>query len=355
MNSESGGAQNVVGRVPFDAYYGEYHGHLEQHLSAVYECVAHDAGGSNALRKATTQQSLEQPLRRRRVIWFAGDSTLDNKYWVPRNKKEAAEALNGYERVLQPPRMARDVCFHLNRLLVERALDREWCAINAAVEGSTVSERDDGQLLAQDAFLRDHLDSRDVVVLSIGGNDIALRPTFRTICSMLALVWFNSLGKLLNTPSRALGMPRMRELFQAQTEKLLRALVIRCASSNINDDAFSAKLTRAVVCMLYFPDEAQERSWAALALRALRYNSRPELLQAAIRAVFKVATQQVVVPSSDGRGGNLVRALAMFEVLDGKDTGDYVARVEPSDVGGAKLAQQIFDALSDDLQSRGGD
>jgi len=35
----------------------------------------------------------------------------------------------------------------------------------------------------------------------------------------------------------------------------------------------------------------------------------------------------------------------MFKVLDGKTSGDYVARVEPSSEGGRKLAEYILQAI----------
>ena len=48
-------------------------------------------------------------LRRRHdsVVFLAGDSSLDNKYWF----SSWADAVNGYEDVLDPPVMKRDVCY----------------------------------------------------------------------------------------------------------------------------------------------------------------------------------------------------------------------------------------------------
>ena len=54
---------------------------------------------------------------RRPLVWLAGDSSLDNKYWIPGN---TAEAIGGYERVLQPPVSRQDVCYCLNREFVRR-------------------------------------------------------------------------------------------------------------------------------------------------------------------------------------------------------------------------------------------
>ena len=73
--------------------------------------------------------------------------------------------------------------------------------------------------------------------------------------------------------------------------------------------------------------------------RALGYNSRPDLLQRAIRHVFRFATQRIHLD------GVPVLALPLFDVLDGSDTRDYVERVEPSPTGGAKLAAAIVEAV----------
>ncbi len=158
---------------PVDAgvYYENYHGHRVRDLEGVL-----------ALLPAEAQR-----------VWLCGDSTLDNKHWFfsPNRPKAAqmsdpqftAPALNGYERALRAPaRMVQDVSYHLNALAAERrdAAERPVVTINTAVEESTVADRDGG-LLEQDAFLRDQLAPDDIVVVSMGGNDVALRPSASTV------------------------------------------------------------------------------------------------------------------------------------------------------------------------------
>ena len=116
--------------------------------------------------------------------WFFGQrERKQNQMHVP---SFTAAAVNGYEDVLQPTRMVMDVSYWLNRTAEERFGRGRFCTINASVEESTLADRD-GSLLEQDAFLRDAVGPGDVVVLSVGGNDIALRPTKATIVWMLAL------------------------------------------------------------------------------------------------------------------------------------------------------------------------
>merc|ERR1712110_269883 len=83
--------------------------------------------------------------------------------------------------------MVQDVCFHLNAIAAAELGPGQLCTVMTAVEESTLSDRDRDGLLIQDAFIRDHVTSDDFIILSIGGNDIALNPTVRTAFNMLML------------------------------------------------------------------------------------------------------------------------------------------------------------------------
>ena len=77
--------------------------------------------------------------------------------------------------------------------------------------------------------------------------------------------------------------------------------------------------------MIYYIDENENAySWSNTTLKALRYNSNPQILQHLISELFKRATCKVKIP------GVKVVPVPMFKVLDGKDTNDYDNRVEPS-------------------------
>mmetsp|Transcript_150401 Transcript_150401/g.481362 ORF Transcript_150401/g.481362 Transcript_150401/m.481362 type:complete len:137 (-) Transcript_150401:145-555(-) len=90
--------------VSSSEYYWNYHGQRIDHLNAVHA----------SLRESCCKS----------FVWLAGDSSLDNKHWlfngeksnpsVMRREEIAAPAVNGYEHILSPPRMARDVCYWLN-------------------------------------------------------------------------------------------------------------------------------------------------------------------------------------------------------------------------------------------------
>ena len=143
------------------SYYEPFYGHDVEHLALAL----------SALRR-----------RHDSVVFLAGDSSLDNKYWF----SSWADAVNGYETVLEPPRMKRDVCYWINEQ-AEREGKRLGC-LNAAVEATSLNDRAWGRLLPQDAFIRDHITEDDVLVVSVGGNDVALSPLLCTAVNLAVLV-----------------------------------------------------------------------------------------------------------------------------------------------------------------------
>lgn len=157
-----------MAKISSASFYSEYHGHKVQHLQVLYP----------RLREASEA-----------LLWTAGDSSLDNKYWF----NERRSAVGAYAEVLDPPLSVCDVTYWLNALARERGAaggggaTTAYAAINAAVEATTLNERG-VRLRPQDRFLRDHISPEDVLIVSVGGNDIALRPTPCTIASMAGLL-----------------------------------------------------------------------------------------------------------------------------------------------------------------------
>lgn len=147
------------------SYYNEYHGHRVPHLVAVFA----------ALKRYDAPRDTP-------IIWTAGDSSLDNKYWFG----QTGDALEAYGQVLDPPTQVKDVAYWVNRRSIERG--SRYRAINTAVEATTLNERSCGRLLPQDRFLRDNVGPEDIVVVSVGGNDIAMAPAPCTICNILCLI-----------------------------------------------------------------------------------------------------------------------------------------------------------------------
>jgi len=150
--------------VNANSFYAEYSGHKVRHLEKILP----------GLRTSSD-----------RVIWTAGDSSLDNKYWF----NDTADAPGPYGSLLQPAVSKQDVTYWLNALCEQDQSGRRnrTSAINAAVEASTLNERTLG-LRPQDKFIRDNIQEDDVLVVSVGGNDIALLPCPCTIVSILGIL-----------------------------------------------------------------------------------------------------------------------------------------------------------------------
>ena len=55
------------------------------------------------------------------------------------------------------------------------------------MEESTLNERT-FRLLSQDKFIQDHISEDDILIVSVGGNDVAWAPCPCTIASILCLV-----------------------------------------------------------------------------------------------------------------------------------------------------------------------
>ena len=124
------------------------------------------------------------------MIYLIGDSSLDNKFWLNNKADDQAKAVNGYDKILKPPRSKKDVAYWLNKANVDNKAKglTKYGVLNCSVEESRIESRSRGKLLPQDQFVKDHITSQDVVVVSVGGNDIALFPQICTIANMLVRV-----------------------------------------------------------------------------------------------------------------------------------------------------------------------
>ena len=309
-------------KISHHSFYGEFHGHLVSDLQLLYP---HLRSNSESL------------------IWTAGDSSLDNKYWF----RDSAPAVEGvYADLLRPPHSIKDVTFWMNQVATERNMN--MATINTAVEATTLNERSFG-LRAQDEFIRDNMQPEDTLVVSIGGNDVALLPMPCTIVSMCGLLTLPtpcidravscgavpvddcccgcgaSLVSCLCSCPPCFGY--FRHLFGFRVENYIRKLTRR------------SKPKQILVCMIYYPDEHNTPSWANTALGALGYNKDPAKLQAMIRKTFVEATSNIKID------GSTVIPVPLFHVLDGKTPSDFVARVEPSAEGGRKMAEYFLDII----------
>ncbi|KFX92424.1 hypothetical protein O988_07284 [Pseudogymnoascus sp. VKM F-3808] len=287
-----------------------------------FEFKGHTIPDVDAFRSTTLSLRPDKP-----IIYLAGDSSLDNKYWVPTSSPGSGVPLpvnvpEIYHAALTRPHPKPDVAFWLNHFLGDRAT-----ALNLAVEASTLQERSD-DLLEHDKFIRDNIRAEDTLVVSVGSNDIAMRPTISTIRHMLQLAWLTRHSSLEKGTAWCLGY--FVRMFKSQVESYVSRLVEK------------EKPRAVIICMIYYPleaDASNQESWADVPLKLMGYNRFPGQLQTAVRKMYELATKQIRIP------GVQVVPCALFESLDGKCEDDYVARVEPSSEGGRKIALQLIGSI----------
>lgn len=262
-------------------FFTNYDGHPIHHLSALLSHLCR-----------TT---------RKPRIYLTGDSTLDNKFWLPSHTSPSP--VSHLASIAHGSYHKRDVAHYMN------LSSNRYITVNCAVEATTLAQRRK-KLLEHDILVRDNITKDDVVVVSVGGNDIALAPSLCTILAVFTLVHFNL----------SFSMRHLSHLFGTQIEGYVQKLIS------------VTKPRLVVVCMVYYPDQNRTPSWASFLLRCLCYSSRPEKLQRAISRVYEQVVSKIKIPNVK------LITCPLYEVLDGKCANDYVERVEPSEQGGQKMA-----------------
>ena len=162
----------------------------------------------------------------------------------------------------------RDVSYWLNEECLRWSPNSRVTCINGAVEESCVSQRENEGLLPQDEFIRDNITEDDVLVVDVGGNDVALRPTKWIIFHMMWLLYLTPTCFIRCGPYLAPGLWYFIHMFRIRLQRLVKKLVAK------------RKPKKIVICMLYYLDESPGGSWADGTLRALGYDTNPAKLQA---------------------------------------------------------------------------
>jgi hypothetical protein len=289
--------------ISISTFANEYHGHPVEDLSRLVQAIRQN----------------------RRIIWLAGDSSLDNKVWITKR----GEPINGYEKVLSPGTLPVDVSYHLNKIIVEKGQSNEFVCINCAVEESTLASRKD-RLLPHDRIIQENIKQGDVLIVSVGGNDIALAPSISTVAALLAITTLASDDAIIS--GHAIGMGHLLHMFGRSTQDYIEKIV----SKNDNGGV------QILPCMIYYPalKIVSSTSWADTALYSLGYDSNPKRLQLLIRSAYEHATTKIQIPN------NIMLACPLFKILDPTNTTDYEARVEPSAEGGLKMAKALYELFS---------
>ncbi len=353
-------------------FYSNYYGHLPEHLEALYahfrggnnnsnsnsnsnnnnssnsnsnnnDGVARDSNGEYASVNAVEAEVLSTHTPP--IIWLAGDSSLDNKHWFTSKTK----AVNGYENILKPPNSNRDIAYWLNKEAVDENLP--FKTINCAMEETTIEDRRMGKLVQPDQFVRDRIGPEDILVVSVGGNDIALKPTPCTVLNILPLLCCTTTSCiekaacgaplpcddylygctpscLSNLFSFPCGFGYFLHLFKIRVKNYLQSLTSKCKPKKI------------LICTIYYPSTQPDGGWADVPLRLLGYDSNPSKLQALITQIFTQATSEIELEGTE------VIAVPLFAALNGTEPEDYEQRAEPSASGGSKMARLIMEGAA---------
>jgi len=358
----------ATGLIPDTTFYQYYNGHRVKDLRYIHKTLRELGCGS--------------------FIFLCGDSSLDNKHWFfakgasrgehtpstigegeMRDDAITAPAINGYESVLQSacrnptrkdPRMAKDVSYWLN---FHSPDERSLCTIMAAVEASTAADRHEYRLLKQDEFIRDNVGEDDYIVMSVGGNDIAMAPTVATIVNVALL---NLSPHWLIVLGLAPGHRHLTSWMATMVISYVQALTAKTRP-------------KKVVCsMIYYPSVTPSGGWADVALGVLLYRGDsgydtvlgriwrplgyigyfacPSMLQLVIRTLYRSLEARLADARQPGGplAGVDVVAFPLFDVLDGMTPSDYNQRVEPSVQGGEKMAKALLKLLAHDGDTRDG-
>lgn len=311
-----------AGSIQAKKYYAEYHGHRVDHLEKV-----------------------EKALRPRNIVFLAGDSSLDNKHWLfpPGQVKEECNFDDddfcgplgqGYETILEPARGVKDVCYWFNDAAAGNASN--YACLNCSVEESALCDRENGVLLPQDEFIRDNIRADDVLCLSIGGNDIALKPSKSTMAAIAALNFLTP-QIVIEKWDMGIGKGHLGGLFKDQVAALIRALTSKTRPKLV------------IVCMIYYPCETGS-GWADTLLNLLGYTKSPGKLQAIIDLGYREFTCKLGECFKDDPEGPLrILPVELSKILDSKDDQDYDNRVEPSVQGGFKMGHTLYQKMSEEL------
>lgn len=277
-------------------YYNTYHGQNIKDLQIILELAK--------------QKNLS-------IIYLAGDSSLDNKFWI---KDTYYKTSLQYETLLDPPQSVPDIAYWINKSVPTN----KYISINTAVEESTLTQRVCKGLYIQDKFIVNNMLGNDYLIISVGGNDIALKPSFWTIINMILL---------LMTPLKIMkqgylpGIKHFEKLFYWDMAKYINKLTQNHTPCKI------------LLCMIYYPDINPVPSWAGKMLYYLGYNSYPEKLQYIIQKVYDKTIFKLSKDNSH------IISIPLFKILDCTNSNDYVQRVEPSIQGGEKMAKYFVKCM----------
>jgi len=295
-------------------------------------------------------RSYNKQNKNRKVIFLAGDSSLDNKYWPLNDPNEQKlcnkPPINGYEDVLEGDNCVPDVAYQINIQLIDNGLNNEYVCINTSIEATTLHQRftrtnysGDIILLPQDKFIYDNIRPDDILIVSVGGNDIALDALPDTITN------FNTCVLNIMRDKKSLSqMPQFRGYFYNIFKEKIETYIKKLCSKNSKDS-----LPFLIIpCMVYFPSLTQD-GFADDILSLTGYKTgNKEILENFIRDLYCDSTRDIsIMKQKVGMVNphNIIDPCPLYEVLDSSNDKLYLRSVEPSIEGGKLMAARFVDQI----------
>jgi len=248
--------------------YDNYYGHTLEDLNKIF-------------------QSSNNP-----KIYLAGDSILDNKFWVKNEGK-----VNKVKNLFDIP----DIEYHMNDLI------EDYTCINCASEESKVENKIYNY---QDKFIHDNITKDDILVISIGGNDFLLNPDNLT---RLGKAQFS---RILKGKYEDENYLQILNIFNLHIPKYIKYLIGKNTPKKI------------IYLFPYFPCEVKGQCWSSAINLIMIFKG---FLKDTMRNLYK-----------DMKLKENIIKLPLFKLFNPEKEEDYIQRLEPSILGGRKIASLIL-------------
>lgn len=302
------------------------------------------------------------------LIFMAGDSTLYNRHWVAHNRHAQADVESSFHKPKAEPVdkglaqflkeedqfQLKDMTYWVSYWLRSKTpTGSSPGVINVSVEERALKDSVDDfpkpEIARQDQLVRENLRSNDTLLVSIGGNDILLKPD---IWMISAAAWMWLVMKVGHVDRHTWGIRTFVGIFKDKVQDYIFSL--------LPED--NAKWPHKIMVMFpYLPSydkvkqsghsdggHSQGSEWASPILEKIGYfdeAKRGQMVQV-MREVYRQSyalqrelTQKLakIKPENPPR----VIMFAGYKWLDGSVPDAYEALVEPNILGGAILGHAI--------------
>lgn len=226
-------------------------------------------------------------------IYLVGDSILDNKFWVKNEK------VNKIRNMFDVP----DIAYHINNI------NQDYLCINCACEEAKVENKN---ISYHDQFVIDHICEDDILVISIGGNDFMLNKDNLTKLEQAQLERI-MLGYY--------GGPKYKDLLNIFNDEITKYILLLIQKR---------KPKQIIYLFPYFPCEIKGKCWSSVIDIIMMFK---EFLKDIMKAIYNDLHFNLDF---------IYDTIPLFEILNSKKNEDYIQRLEPSSIGGMKIAKSML-------------